>query len=123
MRAVGLLDRDREGVVERQVVLHATGDVALCFVGQCLGSRAPGLEVVQHCLHAVTTDGAHGLPDERIQTSIDLVAVGPGSDGVLLSRTRGHTGLPMIGAERVGYTEMVTCAMLQHLGGSSIPRP
>src|SRR2546425_1042684 len=68
-------------------------------------------------------DGAHGLPDERIQTSIDLVAVGPGSDGVLLSRTRGHTGLPMISAERVGDMEMVTPGMLQHLGGSSIPHP
>ena len=41
--AVGFLDRQREGIVEGQVVLHAAGDDLFGFVGQRLSS-------VTHCV-------------------------------------------------------------------------
>ncbi len=75
--ALGAAHRQRERVVEGQVVLHAAGNHPLRGVAQLLGALAALLEVAHHLVHAIAPDRPHRLFDQRIEAAIQLVHIGP----------------------------------------------
>ena len=80
--ALRLGDGQRERVVEREVVLDATGDALLGPGGDLLAAHAPGLEVVEHAQHRVVARATDGLVDQRVEPAVDVVDVRVGGDGV-----------------------------------------
>ena len=81
-RALGLLDGQREGVVEGEVVLHAAGDELHRRVGQLLAAAAVRVEPGEVAVHDVAADGADGLGDEVAQPPVDVGDVRIAADGV-----------------------------------------
>ena len=84
VRAARFLDRQRERIIERQVVLHAAGDDLLGFFDQRFRFDAFRLEVIQEVLHPIALDGPHRLLRQFLQACQNFVGVGIFRDGILL---------------------------------------
>ena len=80
--AVGAVDRERERVVEGEVVLHAAGDARLRPVGELLAALALGLEPLEHVVEGVVAQAAHRLVDQGAQARHGVVDVGVAADRV-----------------------------------------
>jgi hypothetical protein len=80
--ALGPVDRERERVVEGQVVLDAAGDPALGALGDLLAGTALGVEVREHVEHRVVPQPAHRLGHERPEPAQGVLDVEIAADRV-----------------------------------------
>ena len=91
--ALGLLDRQRERVVEGEVVLHAAGDELHRLVGELLAAAALLVEVAEVAVHDVAADGTQRPGDEVVQPPVDVGDVRVAADGVAGELGPGGAGL------------------------------
>ena len=77
VRAGGLRHRQREGIIEGQVVLHTAGNDLLGSLREPLGALAAILEIAHDARHALGLDRPHRLLDEFGEAPVERIDVGP----------------------------------------------
>ena len=81
---IRFLDGDREGIVEREIVLYAAGNELPGFVCQFFRAFALVIEKAQELLHLLAPYRAQRLADEVIQLFVYFVRIVIFTDRILL---------------------------------------